>query len=112
MAPAKTRKSCIVSIGGYPLSAGLYGEGRKKSIRNEVATCVHRLAEADEYFPMARSCGDRNAVGAIPNLRYKIKSGLQRGRPLENTRMCYNPEEPGQCKVRQTIPGVAVHNAL
>jgi hypothetical protein len=112
VAPAKARKSCIVSISGYPFGAGLYSECREISIRNQVATCVHCLAETDEYFPVTWPWGNRNAVGPIPNLRYKIKSGLQRGRLMENTWMCHHSEEPGQCKIRQTIACVAVNNTL
>jgi hypothetical protein len=43
----------------------------------------------------ARPREDRNAVGAIPNLRDRIESGLQRGRLTEDTWMAYNSEESG-----------------
>ncbi len=110
--PAEARKSCIVSISGYPFRAGLYGECREISIGNQVATRVHCLAETNEYFPVARPWGNWNAVGAIANLRYKIKSDLQRGRLMEDAWMCDNSEEPGQCKIRQTIACIAVNNTL
>jgi hypothetical protein len=112
MTPAKARKSRIVSISGYPFGTGLYSECREISVGDQVATCVHCLAEADEYFPVAWPWGNRNAVRAIPNLRYKIKSDLQRGRLMEDTRMCHNSEEPGQYKIRQTIACVVVYNSL
>jgi hypothetical protein len=31
---------------------------------------------------------------------------------MEDTWMCHNSEEPGQCKIRQTITCVAVNNTL
>jgi hypothetical protein len=96
--PAKARKSCIVSISGYPFDTGLYSECCEISVRSQVATRVHCLAEAEEYFPVARPWGNRNAVGAIPNPRYKIKSDLQRGRLMEDTWMCDNSEEPGSAR--------------
>jgi hypothetical protein len=112
VAPVKAGKPGIVPISGYPFSAGLYGEGRKIGVRNEVTTCVGCLAKADEYFPVARSREYGNAVGTTPNLRYEIEGGLERGRPKEDPRMCHDSEEPGECEVRETISSVAVHNAL
>ena len=111
VAPAKAGESCIVSISGYPFDAGLNGECREISIRNQVAARVHCLAETDKYFPMAWAWGNRNAVGAIPNLRHKIKSRLQGSGFLENTWMCHNSEEAGQYKIRHTISCVAVNDA-
>ncbi len=112
VAPAKAGKSRIVSISGHPFGAKFYSECREISIWNQVATCVHRLAKTDEYLPVAWPWGNRDAVGAIPNLRYKIKCDLQRGRFKEDSWMCHNSEKPGQCKIRQTIACVAVNNAL
>lgn len=111
MAPAKAGKSCIVSISGYPFDAGLYGECREIGVRNQVATRVDRLAEADEYFPVARAWRNRNAVRAIPNLRHKMKSRLQRRGLMENTWMCHNSEKAGQYKIRHTIRCVVVNDA-
>jgi hypothetical protein len=67
VAPAKARKSCIVSIRRYPFGARLYSECREISIWNQISTGVHCLAETDEYFPVARPWGYWHTIGAIPN---------------------------------------------
>ena len=110
VAPAKARKSCKVPIGGYPFGARLYSECREISIWNQISTGVHCLAETDEYFPVARPWGYWHTIGAIPNLRYKVKSDLQRSRPMEDTWMRRNSEEAGQYKVRHTMGCVAVND--
>jgi len=63
-------------------------------------------------FPSGAALGKSECSWSVPEspIRYEIKSDLQRGRFMEDTRMCHNSEEPGQCKIRQTIACVAVHN--
>lgn len=102
VAPSKSLKAAVITVGRDPFATGFDGEGREKSIRDQITLDPGFLTQAAKDVPVAWPGCQLSAIGLIPQFPCEGQRLPERARRIENFRVCHDTQKATEHKVRHT----------